>query len=117
MSKFVEEQEIPKYKKKSKAKGLKRSKHKHEYKPCLVHLEEEIPSINEPSGKRKVDSYFYAEYCTICGKLTNPKFIEGKPLEERPEYSVMLTNEEIKEKYKDLEVKEVQDYFQKYVSV
>lgn len=117
MSKIIEEQEIPKYKKKSKSKGLKRSKHKHKYKPCLVHLEEEVPSIHEPSGKGIVSNYYYGEYCTICGKLTNTKFIESKPCEENPNYSVMLTTEEKKEKYKDLEVKKVHDYFQKYVSI
>lgn len=117
MSKLIEDQEIPKYKKKSKSKGLKRSKHKHTYKPCLLHLEEEIPNINEPNGRKKTDNYYYAEYCTICGRLTNEKYIEGKPWEEHSGYSVMLTNEEIKEKYKGLEVKEIQDFFQKHVTI
>lgn len=107
MSKFIEEQEIPKHKKKSKNKGRSRSKHKHNYKPCLCHFIWKMPSIKTATGYEEHDEYFYSEYCTECGRLTNQKAFESEPWEGHPGMYRMLTKKEILNKYKDLEIKEV----------
>lgn len=107
MSKFIKEQEVPKYKKKSKNKGRTRSKHKHIYKPCLCHFIWKAPSIKSSTGYEEINEYYYAEYCTECGRLTNQKAFESEPYEKDPNMFRMLTTKEKLEKYKDLEIKEV----------
>lgn len=85
--------EVPKYKKKVK-KTVKKSKHKHIYKDCLFFV-------------RSSNTYRKGEYCEVCGKIGDFNLLEGVKLDNR--FSRMLSQEEILEKYKDLEIKEVGD--------
>lgn len=85
--------EIPKYKKKSK-KAVAKSKHKHIYKDCLI--------LDKSSGR-----YHKSVYCTICGKIGDTSIIETVSLSNRM-YRV-LSQEELLDMYKDLEVKEVEN--------
>lgn len=94
--------EIPKYKKKSQ-KTIKKSNHRHTYKPCLLY------DVNR-------DSHHKSEYCTICGKIGETKFFESA--ETVNGFSRGLTQEELLQKYKDLEIKDILDLFKdKYVSI
>lgn len=95
------EQEIPKYKKKTKSntsKSSNKAKHKHEYKECLL--------INK-------NSPYLASYCVICGKIYNWTICT-----EKCEHGYrMLNDEEVFEKYKNLEKYIVEDLWAKYLSM
>jgi hypothetical protein len=97
-----------KYRKKKQSNSSKakaRSDHKHIKKECLL-----ICSSNH--------QVYYSNYCTICGKIIDWQVPMVK--EDSGRFGVMyreLSNEEILEKYKNLEVKEITDIFNKYVSV
>ena len=96
------ESEIPKYKKKknsSVSDSRMKSKHKHIYKDCLLVAD---------------DRPLKSTYCTICGKVGNVKFFDFVKSENG--YSRMLRPDEIYRKYCNLEIKEVSDFYQKYVS-
>ena len=95
--------EIPKYHKKkqsSTSKSSTKSKHKHEYKPCL------LIHNNHPH---------WATVCKICGKIGNLHFFETEHTEDG--YYRSLDNDEVYEKYKDLEKYYIEDIWQKYVPV
>lgn len=98
-----EEHEIPKYKKKSSKKGQPRAKHKHIYKDCL--LMKEDGSVSK------------ASVCSICGKVDDVKIFESVVSEEHPKCYRMLSNKEILEKYKGLEIIKVSDMFVKKVDI
>lgn len=91
---------IPKYKKK-KNKTVKKSNHKHEYKQCLLYVDE-------------IDDYVLADYCILCNKVGNIyvilEKIEGSNLERG------LTKKEKLNKYKNLTVKRVKKLSDKYLS-
>lgn len=100
---------IPKYKKKSTRKPPKKSKHKHIYKDCL--LKSKI-AFKYNTGERIVDRLHLGNYCTICGKigkLTIPT-IEGRD-------NKILSNDMILEDYKHLEIFEIDDFCDKYVTL
>ena len=86
-------QEIPKYKKKSKHKPVQKAKHKHTYKICLI--------------KDEHGNYYKTEYCTICYKRGDINYFEYE--QSSPQIFRMLDNDEVKRKYKDLEVFYVKD--------
>lgn len=92
--------EIPKYKKK-KNKMVKKSNHKHEYKQCLLYVDE-------------IDDYVLADYCISCNKVGNiyviSEKIEGSNLERG------LTKKEKFKKYKNLSVKRVEKLSDKYLN-
>ena len=95
--------DVPKYKKKKESsisKSRTKSKHKHQYKECLL--------IHQGSPHR-------AKYCMICGKIGNVKFQETEKLEAG--YYRALSDDEIYEKYKNLERIHILDIFQKYISI
>lgn len=96
------ENEIPKYKKKSN-KTTKKSNHRHDYIDCLL--------LDKSSNH-----YHASQYCSICGKIGETKFLES---EETPEgYHHILSDSEIVEKYKDYEIKEVEEIFKdRYVAL
>ena len=85
--------EIPKYKKKA-IKTVKKSKHKHIYKDCLIH----------DANSRM---YHKSSYCSICGKIGDFGIIETEKVSGR--LSRVLSQDELLERYKDLEIKEVCD--------
>lgn len=93
--------DIPKHIKKknsSTSKSSVKSKHKHEYVDCLL--------IKNGHPHK-------AEYCKFCGKINDLHFFET----ERTVNGMRrcLENNEVFEKYKDLEQFVVDDVFQKYV--
>lgn len=95
--------EISKYRKKkgsSTSKSNIKSKHKHEYSKCLI-IEKDKP--------------YKATYCKICGKIGDVWFFVTKPCGIG--YSRTLTDEEVYERYGDLERFEVDTIFQKFVDV
>lgn len=103
--------DIPKYKKKSTRRPPKKSKHKHIYKDCL--LKSKI-AFKYNTGERIVNLRL-GNYCTICGKigkLTIPT-IEGR----NSSFRKILTNDMILESYKDLEIFEIDDFCDKYVTL
>lgn len=95
--------EIPKYKKRksSKSKSANKSDHKHQYEDCLL--------VDEENHPHK------AEYCQICGKITNVKVFES--IKGDDGYYTMLSYDEVFQKYKDLEHFQVKDVLDKYVSI
>lgn len=85
-------EDIPKYRKRKKKERPKKTDHKHDYSiEVLVEKETKF-------GLR----YHYGQQCIICGKIDNEKIIETKPVGGKSHQ--MLTQEEIKEKYKDLQI-------------
>lgn len=79
-------EDIPKYRKR------KKTGHKHDYS-IVVLVEKETKF-----GPR----YHYWQQCSICGIIDNEKIIETKLVGGK--FRQMLTQEEIKEKYKDLQI-------------
>lgn len=59
------EKEEPKHKKKSKAKGLTRSDHKHEYEPVLLHR----PWKNPYKNNEVTELLSINMVCKICGRI------------------------------------------------
>ena len=87
--------------------GLKiknKSKHKHQYADVLISV--------GPSN-----SLYTGEICTICGKIKNLRLATGKIEINGKIGCRMLTNEETKEKYKELKEYHIDNLFQKYVKL
>ena len=82
--------EIPKYKKK-KNKTVKKSNHKHEYKQCLLYVDE-------------IEDYVLADYCISCNKVGNI-YVTPK-----------MTKQEMFKEYKNLTVKRVKKLSDKYLN-
>ena len=62
------EDEIPKYRKKSKGNGLPRAKHKHEYITVRLVRKYEVPDVS--TGKmRPHESILPTKVCQICGRI------------------------------------------------
>lgn len=96
------DEDVGKYKKKKESnvsKAKRKSKHKHEYIDCLL--------IDKDDKPHK------AKYCKICGKIDDIKFFEAKKLENNK--YLVLEDEEIFNKYKDLEKFYVNSLLNKYV--
>lgn len=95
--------EIPKYKKKTKSntsKSKEKSNHKHSYKECLL-IHERRP--------------YLGTYCTICGKIYN--WCLPVITKEENGFRRMMTDEEVFEAYNYLERKEIKDLWAKYLPV
>lgn len=95
--------DIPKYRKKknsSTSKSCTKSKHRHQYKQCLL-MKEHRP--------------YRATYCTICGKIDDVRFGETERMENG--MLRMLDDDEVIEKYRDLEQIEISDIWQKYIPI
>lgn len=90
--KKIDNDEIPKYKKK-KTKTVKKSSHKHNYIDCLL--------------KDSSDIVVLAKYCSICGKVVNQRFISIRV----GNYNRMLSKEETLERYGHLQKFDVQSVF------
>ena len=113
--------DIPKYRKKKKSttsKSQEKSKHKHEYtEKCIIKYP--TPYLKYLNGKEF--SVCVITYCKYCGKVgdsvptnTEQEYIDKflkRPI-KRP-----MTDEEILEYYKDLDVVEVEDVFVKYIPI
>lgn len=95
--------EIPKHKKKKQSavsRAKNKSAHKHMYKPCLF--------VN------KKGRYDKGEYCTVCGKVgeiaLGTERITGNCY-------IKLSDKEIYEKYKHLELVEIGEIIPKYLPI
>ena len=95
------ENEIPKYKKK-KNKTVKKSSHKHEYKECLVYVDE-------------INGYFLCEYCIKCNKVKGVKLITENDEELGEWYLRPMSNKEILKKYKNLPMRRMSKLDSKYL--
>lgn len=95
------ENEIPKYKKK-KNKTVKKSSHKHEYKECLVY-------INEVNG------YYLCEYCVKCNKVKELKLVSEKDETLGEGHLRLLSNKEMLKKYKNLPMRRMNNLDSKYL--
>ena len=62
------EDEVGKYRKRSKAKGQPRSKHKHIYETVLLITQYEVPDIHTVKQIKKEHKY-PTKVCTICGRV------------------------------------------------
>ena len=99
----MNEQGVAKYIKKkdsSTSKSKYKSKHKHKYIDCLL-IEKDRP--------------YRSKVCEICGKIGDVIFFETK--EYGLHSRIMMTDEEVFEKYKDLKQIEVNDIWDKYVNI
>lgn len=95
------ENEIPKYKKK-KNKTVKKSSHKHEYKECLVYVDE-------------VNGYFLCEYCVKCNKVKGVTLISEKDKELGEGHLRLMSNKDILKKYKNLPMRRIKNLDSKYL--
>lgn len=120
---MITENEIPKYLKSTESnisKSNRKSKHKHQYKECLIQYRFAF------IGKTYLNTGLYT-YCTICGKI-NERFKENKSIVKDYIRTVdtpigkcysHIPDEELYEKYHDkLPVFFVEDiYKEKYVDL
>lgn len=103
MKQYIEDKEVPKYRKKSKKKNVKRSNHKHQYKRSLLHILDS-------------DSYYLCDYCEICGKIKD--FFWDYEKDEDGRLYTVFTDEQLLNRYRDIyEIKEINTYKDKYVSI
>ena len=65
---FNIQDEIPKYRKKSKAKGQPRSNHKHIYETVLLITPFKVPDVNTGKQIQKERKY-PTKVCNICGRI------------------------------------------------
>lgn len=63
---MYEDEEV-KYRKKSQHRPPKKSKHKHNYQPCLLSIP--APSFDKVHGRVNVYKLIKADYCPECGKI------------------------------------------------
>lgn len=94
-------EEVPKYRKKRSKRVAPKSSHEHVYEDCLLIYANEIP--------------FKACYCTICGRIGKVQFAVTEITSEG--YHVMLTHDEVLEKYKHLKQFHIDTYNQKFVDI
>ena len=113
-SSMIQENEIPKYLKQKESnisKSNRKSKHKHQYKECLIQYQFDFLGENNILTSLR-------SYCTICGKLGD-RFDENKSIVKDYIREVNSPDEELYEKYHNkLPVFFVEDIFkEKYVNL
>lgn len=110
LEKYEEEQKYKKRTGSNISKSSRKTKHKHQYKGCLIKYP--FKCWNEICN-----SVTIASYCTICGKIGEN--ILHRPVTERLKNGLrrMYNTEEILEMNNDLEVFEICDLSQKYVAI
>lgn len=62
-------EEVPKYKKKSKAKSPKKADHKHIFEPCILEYNFPYGKLEEGKGFQPISQTRIDGYCPICGKV------------------------------------------------
>lgn len=101
--------EIPKYIKKSKARGLKRANHKHKYIEALFSYP------NKYSRDNRI-TYGKVEYCSICSRVNKFPLMEMAEI-QGSKFSRFLSNEEIIEKYKHLPMYKLNYHPDKFIHI
>lgn len=115
------DQEIPKYRKNTGSnisKVKKKSKHKHQYKECLIQYQFSF------AGKNNIQTQL-CSYCTICGKIGDrlkdsivKDYIKPELHNRRTIYSVMSGTELYEKYHNKIPVFFVGDIFkEKYVDM
>lgn len=117
---MIQEHEIPKYKKTKKSnisKSNHKSKHKHQYKECLI----QYPIAF--AGKTFINTKLYG-YCSICGKIGSVKNGKckaeleqlGKSRQGNSNFLIAISGDEIYKRYHNkLPVFYVKNSFADYV--
>lgn len=104
--------EVPRHQKKKKSNtsdAHKKSDHKHEYVECLFEF---------TIGKNNNKECAKGEYCKICGKIGKKNLWENELIDAEKRIYHVLTYQEVKNKYKDLQIIELEDYFyQSFISI
>ena len=105
--------EEPKYKKKSDAKGLPRSKHKHQYETVL--LSHFFHHSDVHTGKKKVSEYrIPTKVCMICGRVEHIDKDPSYYVEKTCDYPLISHTKELSEKALGLPKWYVNDFFDKF---
>jgi hypothetical protein len=83
----AENREVPKYRKKSKAKGLPRADHKHQYETVL--LTKRYNGTDFKTGRPRITEHqLPTRVCTICGRIDyvdrDPKYYVSKQIADMP---------------------------------
>lgn len=118
---MIQENEIPKYLKQKESnisKSNRKSKHKHQYKECLIQYPFSF------AGKNNMHIQL-CSYCTICGKISNrlkdsivKNYIKSELNNRKTTYSVMSEIELYEKYHNKLPVFFVEDiYKEKYVDL
>ena len=98
------ENEIPKYKKKSKKKGQPRADHKHEYKEVVVHSWWSNPF----KQGEKQEHIEICEVCTVCGRIG--KYVSGMfYVWNEDEYDISQMEHWYKDNYMDKVAKKMEE--------
>lgn len=82
---MYEDEEV-KYRKKSQRRPPKKSKHKHDYQPCL--FRSPIDDFDIAIGRHLVSKIFRGTYCSKCGKVGEWNFLDYLTDEEITEEEV-----------------------------
>ena len=104
---MIDADETGRYKKRTDSdvsKSKNKSKHKHQYADVLI----SVGSSN---------SLYIGGICPICGKIKDLKLATGRIEINEKIYSQMLTEEETREKYKELKEYHIDNLLQKYVEL
>lgn len=108
--------DIPPYRKKAGNKGLRRSKHKHQYEPCLLELYE-----LSPTGKPEDIPIIFKSYCRCCGKIGDVDVARWyNPPKRNFLWPSGYTEEALKEldpKTRTIPLFRVEGYFDKFVNL
>lgn len=93
--------EVPKYRKKSKAKGLSRADHKHVYETVL--LTKKYNGTDFKTGRPRITEHkFPTKVCTTCGRIDcidrDPKYYTRNQIVDLPfiAYEEVLSEEALK---------------------
>ncbi len=104
---MINTDETSRYKKRTDSdvsKSKNKSKHKHQYADVLISV--------GPSN-----SLYTGRICTICGKIRDYGLTTDRMEIDGEICCRMLTDEETKEKYKDLREYHIDNHLQKYVNL
>lgn len=106
---MIDTDETGRYKKRtdsdvSKSKNKSKHKHKHQYADVLISV--------GPSN-----SLYTGRICTVCGKIRNYGLATDRIEIDGKICCRMLTDEETREKYKDLKEYHIDNLLQKYVKL
>lgn len=112
---MYEDEEV-KYRKKSQHQPPKKSKHKHDYQPCL--FRSPINDFDIEKGRYPVHKIFRGTYCSKCGKVGEWNFsdyIAGKKITEEEVLTLPLFDVDsvFITKFVDLEENKNERFFSK----
>ena len=84
------DEEVGKYKKRSKSKGQPRAKHKHEYITVLLYEQYEFPDVKTGRGTIKHDHIAPTKVCKICGRVDYTDDDDSYYVKNRVEHTPQL---------------------------